>query len=665
MVIFAMKIFSFAFVLGVFWVNAADLPWSLRPVADSLVPSASDAEWPLDSLDWFVLKKLDDTGLKPNPDASRNLLLRRVSFDLSGLPPTPQEINAFINDKEPFEAAYAKVVKRLLDSPRFGERWARHWLDVVRYADTAGGERPKVLSMAWRYRDWVVDAFNADKPYNRFVAEQVAGDLPPHATPDMQVATGFLALGANDLSMIGKPQFVMDRVHEQIDTTTRAFLGLTIGCARCHDHRGDPVKQTDYYALAGIFLSSKTWFAVGDQPDMGKKSAAMNRVPLSIERESLEGRALSNGVSALKSTAGKEVTVTGRSEKTGMVEGNGDDVLTADKRTSAKISIDMRTCMGAGEADVVHCALRERGDIELVGPLVRRGALAIPGMPLLSQVGEKESGRLQLAAWLTSPSNPLTARVLVNRVWAHLFGRGIVNSPDDFGFMGDAPSHPELLDHLASRFMREGWSMKKLIRALVLSHTYRTSSRGDAAKQKTDPANKLFWRMNWKRLEAEALRDAWLQLGGQLRLERPIGPQVGMLGRDATPLLGISSPFRSIYLPVLRDGRTLEMLEMFDFPDPSQVTGHREATTSGPQALFLMNSSFMEQVSAEVASQVFRAPVAQRPTTAYLLALNRNPKSVEVEVAQAWVKDSKEEPKKAWALLVQALLASPEFRYVR
>ncbi len=644
---------------------AEDVPWALRPITDPPTPALDDDGWAHDPLDEFVLRKLEDAGLKPNPDAGRHLLLRRITFDLTGLPPTPQEIEAFVNDPASFPEAYGKVVKRLIDSPRFGERWARHWLDVVRYADTSGGERPKALPMAWRYRDWVIDALNADKPFNRFVAEQVAGDLAPKATPDMQIATGFLALGANDLSMMGKPEFVMDRVHEQIDTTTRTFLGLTVGCARCHDHRGDPVKQTDYYALAGIFLSTRTWFATGDQDDAMMKKKRMSRGRPPVERESLDGRPLATNLSALASSTGKEVTVSRRSDKIGMTEGNGDEVLSIEQRNSAKINIDLRTCMGVDDCEAVHCALRERGDIELVGPLVQRGAVVIPGLPPLPAVREKESGRLQLASWLISPQNPLTPRVLVNRVWLHLFGRGLVSTPDDFGFMGDAPTHPELLDHLASRFMQGGWSIKKLIRAIVLSRSYRMSSRGDEAKQKIDPANKLVWRMNWKRLEVEALRDAWLQLGGQLKLERPAGTQVGQLGREATPLLGVSSPFRSIYLPVLRNGRIPEMLEVFDFPDPSQVNGKREATTSGPQALFLMNSTFMEQVATELSSPVFRAPAAQRAQAAYLLALNRPPSSVETAVAQTWIKESTAETKKAWALFVQALLASPEFLYVR
>jgi len=636
----------------------------LSAIADPQPPSVKDQAWAHDPLDRFVLKKLEDAGLRPNPDTSRHLLLRRVTFDLIGLPPTPQEIEAFLKDSAPLETAYAKVVKRLLDSPLFGERWARHWLDVVRYADTSGGERPKALPMAWRYRDWVIDALNADKPYHRFVAEQIAGDLPARVTPDMQIATGFLALGANDLSMIGRPEFVMDRVHEQIDTMTRAFLGLTVGCARCHDHRGDPIKQTDYYALAGIFLSTQTCYATGDQDDkMSKQRMARGKEP--VERDIVAGRHLSPNLSALPSSAGKEVTISRRSQKVGMMEGNGDDVLSIAQRNSAKINIDLHTCMGANEGDPVSCALRVRGELDMIGPMVPRGAVEITGLPPMPPIRENESGRLQLATWLISPQNPLTPRVLVNRVWLHLFGRGIVHTPDDFGFMGDEPTHPELLDHLATRFMRDGWSVKKLIRSIVMSRSYRMSSRGDAVKHKIDPANKLVWRMNWKRLEAEALRDAWLQLGGQLKLERPVGTQVGVLGGNATPLLGVSSPFRSIYLPVLRNGRIPEMLEVFDFPDPSQVTGRREASTSGPQALFLMNSTFMEQVAKELASPVFRASSAQRPETAYMLALNRPPTSVEVEAAQAWIKESTATPKEAWALFVQALLASPEFRYVR
>ena len=640
--------------------------WNLlSAIANPPPPSVQDPTWAHDPLDRFVLKKLEDAGLRPNPDTSRHLLLRRVTFDLTGLPPTPQEIDTFVKDPAPLEAAYARVVKRLLDSPRFGERWARHWLDVVRYADTSGGERPKALPMAWRYRDWVIDSLNADKPYHRFVVEQVAGDLAPKPSPDMQIATGFLSLGANDLSMIGRPEFVMDRVHEQIDTMTRTFLGFTVGCARCHDHRGDPIKQTDYYALAGIFLSTQTCYATGDQDDPMMQRSRLPKGKPPVERDSLAGRPLSNTLSALPGSSVKEVTISRRSVKVGMMEGNGDDVLSIAQRNSAKIKIDLHTCMGAAESAPVSCALRERGELDLLGPMVPRGAVAIPGLPPMPPIRENESGRLQLAAWLISPQNPLTPRVLVNRVWLHLFGRGIVNSPDDFGFMGDEPTHPELLDHLATRFMQNGWSVKKLIQTIVMSRSYRMSSRGDAAKHKIDPANKLVWRMNWKRLEAEALRDAWLQLGQQLTLERPVGTQVGLLGGNATPLLGVSSPFRSIYLPVMRNGRIPEMFEVFDFPDPSQVTGLRESTTSGPQALFLMNSSFMEQVAKEVASPVFRASSSQRPETAYMLALNRPPTSVEADAAQAWIKESTAPPKDAWALFVQALLSSPEFRYVR
>ncbi len=643
----------------------AEEPWALRPLTDPPTPALDDNRWAQDPLDEFILRKLEDAGLKPNPDTSRHLLLRRVTFDLIGLPPTPEEVESFMKDSLPIESAYAKVVKRLLDSPRFGERWARHWLDVVRYADTSGGERPKALPMAWRYRDWVIDALNADKPYNRFVAEQIAGDLPARATPDMQIATGFLALGANDLSMIGRPEFVMDRVHEQIDTTTRAFMGITVGCARCHDHRGDPVKQTDYYALAGIFLSTQTCYATGDQDDRMMSRSRLVRGKAPVQRDTVEGRPLGTLSPALASSADKEVTISRRSDKVGMVAGNGDDVLGSAQRYADRIKIDLRTCMGVTESEAVNCALRERGDLELVGPLVPRDSLKIPGLPSLPPIRENESGRLQLAMWLISPENPLTPRVLVNRVWLHLFGRGIVDSPDDFGFMGDEPTHPELLDHLATRFTQSGWSVKKLIQSIVMSRSYRMSSRGDAAKQALDPANKLVWRMNWKRLEAEVLRDAWLHLGGQLKTERPTGPQVGLSGREATPLLGVSSPFRSIYLPVMRNGRTPEMLDVFDFPDPSQVTGKRESTTSGPQALFLMNSTFMEQVAVALSSAVFRAPSAKRPETAYMLALNRAPSTVEAEAADAWIKESAVEPKKAWALFVQALLASPEFRYVR
>ena len=638
--------------------------WSLRPIADPAIPEVKDKSWERDLLDRFVLAKLEDGELTPNPDADRHQLLRRVTFDLTGLPPSPQEIDGFINDKGTVEAALLSVVKRLLDSPRFGERWARHWLDVARYADTAGGERPRAYPMAWKYRDWVIDALNSDMPYSRFVGHQIAGDLAPRPTQDMQTATAFLTIGANDLSMIRKPEFSMERTHEQIDTTTKAFLGLTVGCARCHDHKADPIKQTDYYALAGIFLSSKMWLASGgDESEMrASRRMRMVRGKTPVEMESMEGMPLVTRPSVLPSSASKEIVVSRRSEKVGLVEGNGDDLLSIEQRTTAKIPIDPLASMGVTDSSPTNCALRFRGEFSEAGPMVHRGDVRIPGLPQMPLILDKESGRFQLANWIISPSNPLTTRVIVNRIWSHLFGRGIVTTPDDFGVMGDVPTHPGLLDHLAMRFMNNEWSLKKMIRIMVMSRTYRMSSAGDPIKQQIDPGNKGFWRMNWKRLDAEALRDSWLQLSNQLKFDRPIGSQVGMLHGDARPLVGVSSPFRSIYLPVVRNGRIPELMKAFDFPDPSQVSGRRDTTTSAPQALFLMNSAFMEQAATDLASQVFRVPAAQRPATAYMLVFNRPPSAAEAADALLWVKESTADSKKAWALFVQAMLASPEFQ---
>lgn len=643
--------------------------WAFQAVKEPAVPQTKDTKWARDPIDQFVLARLEQAGLVPNPDADRALLLRRVTFDLTGLPPTVEEVSKFQADKDSTDVALARVVKRLLESPRYGEHWGRHWLDVVRYADTSGGERPRALPLAWRYRDWVVDALNADKPYPRFVAEQIAGDLAPNASQDMTAATAFLVLGAYDLSMIGKPVFVMDRVHEQIDTTTRAFLGLSVGCARCHDHKYDPVKQTDYYGLAGVFLSSRSWFGTGMETGMSlkelKKKNTVKRPNAAEDLDSTESRSLGPRPWVLPTSGGHQVILRNRSEKVGIIEGNGDDVMTKEQRTEARVFVDAREAMGVSDGAPANCALRVRGEVDQIGPMVPRGGVAIPGLPSISPITDKESGRMQLAAWIISPANPLTNRVIANRVWMHLFGRGLVTTPNDFGVLGNPPTHPELLDHLALRLARGGGSLKSLIQAIVLSRAYRMDSAGNEAAQKSDPDNKLLWRMNWKRLSAEELRDAWLQIAGELTDDRPSGAQIGMLHGEARPMIGVASPFRSLYLPVLRNGRLPEMMEAFDFPDPSLPCAQREATTSSTQALFLLNSQFMQQIAARAGSPVSRVPADRRAEQACMLAFGRHVSPDEVKELGQWLKSSSLEPRAACALLMQTLLSSPEYIYLR
>ncbi|MEY5026799.1 MAG: hypothetical protein RLZZ244_2327 [Verrucomicrobiota bacterium] len=648
-------------------VFAADSHWSFQRVENPLIPAVKNQRWPKDPLDSFILSKLEEASMVPNPDADKLQLLRRVTFDLTGLPPRIEDIKAFLNDKDHFEKAYEKVVSRLLGSPAFGERWARHWLDVARYADTDGGNRIRSFRLAWKYRNWVIEALNTDKPYDFFVAEQIAGDLFSAGKEDRTVATGFLALGAHDLSTIRLGEsFDLDRIHEQIDTLSRAFLGLSVGCARCHDHKYDPIKQTDYYALAGIFLSTKVWFAAESIFDSELQD------PSSKGRESLRGLFGTGEILGQSNfDAAPRIREMRLTEKVaGMLSGNGDPVRShafghLERISTRPKSEQWSEVMGVSEFHASDCALRIRGERAQLGPLVPRGRILIPGMPEISPVPHGESGRRQLALWLASPENPLTARVAVNRVWEHLFGKGIVPTSTDFGFMGDKPSHPELLDHLATRFMQGRWSIKALVRGIVLSRAYRMSSQSREDARISDPANRLLWRMNWKRLEAEALRDALLQVSGILRPERPAGPPIW--GTKGEAALGLSSPFRSIYLPITRDGLVPRMFDAFDFPDPSQVCARRESGSNSAQSLFFLNSTLMDQVSAKLAATVIHLGLSEGIRKAYLLTLGRDPSSDEISEATTWISHtSKYVPhRRAWDAFVQVLLSVPEFRYVR
>ncbi|HEV7402726.1 MAG TPA: DUF1549 and DUF1553 domain-containing protein [Chthoniobacteraceae bacterium] len=637
----------------------AKRPWSFAPIARPTQPVVKNNAWLKDGADLFLLSALEAKGLTPNADASRATLLRRASYDLTGLPPTPEELTAFERDPGSDDQAWARVVDRLLASPRFGERWGRHWLDVAHYADSVGRTMNAVFPYAFRYRDYVIDALNADKPYNRFVAEQIAGDLVPAKTPaerqEALIATGFLTLGAMDLTDRGE-QFTMDRIDDQIDVTTRAFLGLTVSCARCHDHPSDPVSQKDYYALAGIFLSTRTWSGQVDTNGLGANGY--------VDEDNLV---------RLPAAA---VAAQTASLRTPGAKGAGGQMMMEPEPTPAKgypIEFKYRPerAMGLSEGEVQNCALRRKGDPNDTGSTPPRGVLEVPGLPKLPPIPKSASGRMQLAEWLTQPNNPLTARVMVNRIWQHLFGEGLARTVDDFGNNGEEPVNRALLDHLATRFVEGGWSVKKLIRALMLSHAYRLSSGANVAAQKVDPQNNLHWRMNPRRLELEPLRDTLLLLGGELRLDRPPGIQVagfGGKGRNARTrsYLDENAPYRTIYLPVLRSAVN-SINGVFDFPDPSQIKGQREVTTVAGQALFFLNNSFVSEMAAGGAERVLAEKAkddAERIERAFLRVLARRPARDEVADARALLGGLTGSDRERWSIFVQALLASAEFRYV-
>ncbi|MEQ8787022.1 MAG: DUF1549 domain-containing protein [Pirellulaceae bacterium] len=636
---------------------AASDHWAFQPLRQGAPPAVDNEAWIRDDLDRYVLARLEQADLSPNRDASRHALIRRLAFDLTGLPPTEKEVQAFVEDPASDDDALATVVDAYLASPRFGERWGRHWLDVVRYADSVGRTWNAPFNYAWRYRDWVIDALNDDKPYDRFIVEQLAGDLLPADSVQEkranQIATGLLTLAPLELPESQSAQFQFDRIDDQIDVTSRAFLALTISCARCHDHKYDPISMRDYYALAGVFTSSETFSG----QRRGEYVAADRML-------------------ALPEAEGERVTPSPR--PIGM---HSMSDITAEQRRNGyrdvRFDFDNNLALGVVEGRPEDCAIRVDGKPYETGPTPPRGDLRIAGLPLPAEAPPGRSGRLEISRWIASAEHPLTARVMANRVWQHLFGRGLVRTVDNFGASGEEPSHPELLDHVAQRFLDRRWSVKQLIRAIVLSRTYRLSSAGSAASEAIDPQNALYWRQNLRRLELEALRDAMLDVAGRLTVNRPPGLQIAGTGGKGRwgltrSLLAIESPYRTVYLPVLRD-LLPEMYQMFDFPEPSQIQGQREVTTVAPQALFLLNSDFAVQCAEDTARVLLRdvsLTDEQRLAALYLRLLARSPSPEETADALEFLNSLQPSPGVRdpalyrWSALTQALLASAEFRSI-
>ncbi len=856
--------------IGGLTVEAARSWWSLQPVRRPVLP-ANRGGTPIDG---FLEARLAAKGIRPNPAADRRTLLRRVTYDLSGLPPTPEETDAFLADGAP--GAYERVVDRLLASPRYGERWGRHWLDLVRYADTAGENSDHPLPHAWRYRNWVIDAFNANKPYNEFLREQIAGDLIAPKGPMDQygpriVATGFLALARRFGHEIDKD---LHLTHEDgIDTLGKAFLGLTVGCARCHDHKYDPITAKDYYGLYGIFASTKLSFpgcepeqqprdlvplipdaewdrrtqpqrqalalldarlaqqagttdkarqtfgspltrsplATEVVPDAGERPIALSEVEvragelllLSIlpqanhgadttqleleideiggvgRRWNLTADALLNltasnplpdggkrerawwffdgrqGLSLLpepvrdqNGTAGlhswrngetpmvfvnsnaQPVTVwttlpprsffvhpgpegpvavgwasplTGRVRVRGRVRDahpGGDGVawrldrldaalqpalgvladaqaartsLTQERSKLLAVMPQREVAFAVSERPAADARVHERGDPQQLGETVpRRWLTILGGTPVRVRTS---SGRLELADWVASPKNPLTARVMVNRLWLHHFGRGLVRTPNDFGTRGDRPTHPELLDWLASEFMESGWDVKRMHRLIVLSRAYRQSSAATGASVMRDPTNALYWRFDRRRLTAEELRDSLIFTSGELD-PTPGGPHP--FPPEATWRFSQHEPFsavyetnrRSVYLVQLRNRRH-PFLGLFDGADPNASTPQRQTTTVPTQALYFMNDPFFHAQSAALARRAKGEP--DGIDRLYRSAFQRTPSAEERAFATQFVaryeRDSQEvtvaeRPEQAWAALARILLATNELLYL-
>lgn len=781
--------------------------WSFQPVANPSTPEVQDSAWVRNPVDAFVLSALEAKGLRPAAPADKRTLIRRVTFNVTGLPPTVEEVDAFLADES--ADAYQKVVDRLLQSPQYGVRWGRHWLDVARYADSNGLDENLALGNAWRYRDYVIDAFNNDKPFDRFLMEQLAGDLIPSATNESRTATGFLVLGAKVLAEPDMEKLVMDTIDEQLDSTGKAFMGMTLGCVRCHDHKFDPLKQTDYYALAAIFKSTRTFaetktgvikhwyehsFATEEELEAlkkidaeiaEKKSAATGfknkaiaqlrtdaqskaaeylvaatrfepSAPLTVvediaapqnlhprilhhcrlhleynqddpffatwhELNAEDDPALAVGRYYRKLFADVDIALAearkvdpkataptdpllrtahnARQDLSGFlavppkVEYAFDaetlaeyDRLEDEARIVESRAPDEPAAMGVSEQTILtSLPIHIRGSHLSLGDPVERGfpeVMRTSNVPPILPSGQ--SGRLEFARWLASSQHPLTARVYVNRIWGWHFGRGIVGTTENFGRLGDRPSHPELLDWLAHQFMADGWSTRKLHRVILLSNTYQMASvhEQESQGQEADPENRLLWKFRLQRLDAEQIRDSILAVSE--RLDTSIGGKTVPLrnrqfvfNHTSEDHTKYDSLRRGVYLPIIRNN-LYTLFEQFDFPDPTMPTGHRNATVVAPQALLLMNSELVMASADELAKQV--RSTAKDDTvavhSAYVRTLGRPPTAEEVQRSLAFLGEVTSgsitatgidplEETRAWSLLCQSLFASNEFIYVR
>ena len=667
--------------------------WAFQPPKPIGLPQVKQRAWTSSPIDHFILAQLEANAIEPAPRADRRTLIRRVTFDLIGLPPTPGEIDAFLKDESP--DAFAKVVDRLLNSIRYGERWARHWLDVARYADSNGLDENIAHGNAWRYRDYVIAAMNHDKPFDQFVIEQIAGDALASDDEALRherlVATGFLSLGPKVIAEGDEKKMEMDIIDEQLDTLGRAFIGLTIGCARCHDHKFDPIAAADYYRLAGILKSTKTM-------ESFKRIARWNENSIAtaahVERKKTVDGAIAEHKAAIKSLTDKA----NEQLKAGLANGALPKDAEAkypqavkdelkqlrDKLASLETELPALTptAMGVVDGQVEDVRIHIRGSHLSLGKQVPRGVvevLAFDGQP---EIDRKRSGRLELAHWLVRPEHPLTSRVIVNRVWRWHFGRGLVESTDNFGKLGDVPINQPLLDWLARHFIDEGWSFKELHRTIALSSTYQMSAVDNPAAAKLDPENRWQWRANIRRLEAEAIRDSLLDVSGSFDTSMGgsmlhVANRAFLFDHTSKDDTSYDTRRRSIYLPVIRN-HLADVFSLFDYSDASVSNGNRPTSTIAPQALFMLNSELLADCSSELANRLVResSDTNLRIRRLYELAYGRPPTEAEHEQGRAFIEAIREqlqadavetgviELRSTEALCHVALLSS-EFLYVQ
>lgn len=827
--------------------------WSFQPIARVQPKTKAQSQnWPISNIDQFIFESLAEHKLSPVADADRVTLLRRTYLALIGLPPTADEIERFVNSENSLDADLAKVVDTLLASEHYGERWGRHWLDVARFAESSGGGRSLMFPYAWRFRDYVIEAYNKDKAFDQFVKEQIAGDLLPFDSHDQRleqiVATGFLALGPTNYEQQDKELLTMEVIDEQVDTVGRAFLAMTLGCARCHDHKFDPIPMADYYAMAGIFKNtqslvdgnvssyverslataeeqkrqnefkvnvakltsklkkSKThlksleteqtrfpgqikrvdpkqlagividnkqaeltgqWtksqyvasfvgqeYIHDDGQPKGKNAAVFapelpmggqyevrlaysaggnraSNTPVTIihqdgiekriinqsQRPPIDGLFVSLGVYRFEANNVASVSISNdgtdgvvvadavqfilqtkqiAKNKGLSTENPATNLVLADdnddgQASNSQVSVELLQARKVVEdidrelrklkkqspppsgkamsvkekATIQDGHIHIRGSVRNLGEVVPRGFLQVACRQTPPVIPAADSGRLQLAQWIANPDHPLTSRVYVNRVWRHLFGRGLVSTADNFGKMGQTPSHPELLDYLARRFTDEGWSTKKLVREIVLSRVFRLSSNPDALAMAADPENRLLWRATRRRVDAEVLRDSILAISGELDLS-PGGLTIRKIVQyDLNYEFNTSR--RSVYVPRFRN-TILDLFEVFDIANPNLVVGHRNTSSLPTQALYLLNSPWVIDQS-QLAAQRFLADVRSssledKLELAYLRTLGRRPTKEETRLSQQHIESFGNDETKAWTSLFHSLFASLDFRYV-
>ncbi len=681
--------------------------WAYQPITNPTVPTPKTDGWAKTDIDRFILVGLEANGLQPVGRADNETLVRRLYLDLTGLPP-PENVST------------DGLLDRLLDSREFAERWARHWLDVARYAETTGGDVNVTLPEAWRYRDYIIDSIHEDKPFDQFIREQIAGDLlPDDSGPERAknlIATGFLAIGTKSLNGTDPRQFAVDLADEQIDAVSQAFLGMTVSCARCHDHKFDPISQRDYTAIAGIFLSTETRFGtpggvrarnastlIEAPASAGLATVDRSMDPQLWQRKNAQYESLvaerdqvlasrgpgsrSSGGGGMEMTGFDVVRLITEAKKVEMevTAFNPDGSLkpqimgVLDKPETAPRTRTRGPGMGGPNASrradsgflaIADSPLFIRGSIDNESDPVPRGLPEILAHGTALDIPAGSSGRLELAEWIASPDNTLTARVIVNRVWHWLFGKGLVETVDNFGASGAAPSHPELLDYLAQQFIADGWSLKTLIKRIVSSSVYQLDTMHDEKNYLADPDNRLLWRMNTRRLDAETIRDSMLAASGRLDLQPPLGSMIalagdGPIGGDRFRVLNedeiesANSNHRSLYLPIARTVQA-ESLAVFDFSNPSIVRGARDTTIVPPQALYLMNSPFVTEMATAMAERVMQVRgFDQRFDLACRLAYGRAPLPEETTAARTLGDDLK-----AWTSICRALFSSADFLFV-